>query len=82
MTTITLKNDFHHTSVELRVEVLDFVFDFGVPFISKSQALRAKRKLCGTPECICDCGAYGQRGRQLHNGHPLLLPTWPGVFSK
>lgn len=54
-TTITLTNNFHETSVRLRMG------DDGR--LSPSQVRRAARVLCGISTCTCG-GDLGQRGPQ------------------
>jgi len=43
---ITLKNNFHNTSVRIRANVGDT--------LTPSQTARARRVLCGSPDCKCD----------------------------
>ena len=54
MTTITLTNDFHNTSVTLRMKSA---------YPTKSQVKRAKNTLCGIKDCTCS-GIMGMRGPQ------------------
>ncbi len=54
MTTITLKNNFHNTSVNLRVSGEK---------LSAPQVKRARRALCGISGCTCG-NELGQRGPQ------------------
>jgi hypothetical protein len=67
MHTITLTNDFHNTSVVVRVSNervrmhdtdRDRVLDV---FLSDSQTRRAQRTLCGHVGCTCS-GVTGTRG--------------------
>lgn len=50
---ITLTNDFHGTSVNLRPD--------GAGQLSVSQVARARRTLCGVKGCTCG-GDLGERG--------------------
>ncbi len=53
---VTLTNDFHSTSVRLRVP--------GLPhMLSTRQIARVQRELCGMADCMCS-GTLGTRGRQ------------------
>lgn len=52
---ITIKNDFHDTSVNLRVVL-------GQP-LTANQIRRAWKKLCGDNDCVCG-GRIGERGKQ------------------
>lgn len=54
MNTITLYNDFHSTSVNLKMKSA---------FPTKSQVKRAKKTLCGISGCTCS-GIMGMRGAQ------------------
>jgi hypothetical protein len=56
--TLTLKNDFHNTSVNLRVEHDGEIEVGDVIHLTGSQVKRAKRELC-VKDCICsgDTGA-------------------------
>ncbi len=58
MNTITLNNDFHSTSVNLRVDLSSGSFE-----LSPAQVRRARRELCGVTGCACG-DALGRRGRQ------------------
>lgn len=50
---ITLTNDFHNTSVNLRANMGDT--------LSASQVRRARNSLCGNSDCTCS-GDLGTRG--------------------
>jgi hypothetical protein len=67
MQTITLTNDFHNTSVVVRVpNQLVRMHDtdrarFTDVFLSDSQTRRAHKTLCGHTDCTCS-GSTGTRG--------------------
>ena len=74
---ITLKNDFHNTSVDLNCKVLHRSDDTGVAYPTPSQLQRSRRKLCGIRDCFCSDDA-GTRGRQqLPNGKRLDVHCRP-----
>lgn len=74
---ITLSNDFHNSSVVLDVPALSRIWnETEVQTITKRQAAKARRALCGISGCTCGGGAFGQRGRQVTNGKRLRLPPW------
>lgn len=52
---ITLKNDFHNSSISIRAELGQW--------LSKSQIARARKALCGITGCTCG-GNLGERGKQ------------------
>lgn len=52
---ITITNDFHNSSVTLRVNLGQW--------LSKSQIQRARNTLCGISGCTCG-GNLSERGRQ------------------
>ena len=54
MNAITLYNDFHNTSVTLRMKGT---------YPTESQVRRAKKTLCGISGCTCS-GVMGMRGTQ------------------
>jgi hypothetical protein len=70
MSTITLTNDFHNTTVTLRCEVLSHIHNVSTAYLSAGQIKRAKRELCGIAGCTCS-GDAGLRGRQEHDGKRL-----------
>ena len=73
---ITLSNDFHSSSVVLDVPVLSHIHnEIEIQAITKRQAAKARRTLCGISGCTCG-GEFGQRGRQETNGKRLRLPPW------
>ena len=63
MTLITLTNDFHHSSVNLRCEVLSHIHNVATAYPNAAQIKRAKKVLCGVDGCCCS-NAAGIRGRQ------------------
>lgn len=70
---ITLKNDFHNSSVTLNAEVLSHVYHTATAYLSANQVKRAKQKLCGINGCTCS-GDAGTRGvQQLENGKRLEI---------
>ena len=69
MTTITLKNDFHNTSVNIRCRVVDS-YDTSTAYLSAGQIKRAKLVLCGVSGCCCS-RADGTRGKQDIDGKTL-----------
>jgi len=60
---ITIRNSFHNTEVNLRPTLCHA----GVLEFSPSQVRRAQRELCGDSNCRCG-GALGQRGAQDWRG--------------
>jgi hypothetical protein len=69
---VTLTNDFHNSSVQLRLHVLQHIHGQCTVYPSKSQIARAKRVLCGTPGCTCS-NDVGTRGKQTIDGLPLVV---------
>jgi len=63
MALITLTNDFHHSSVNLRCEVLSRIHNVATAYPNAAQIKRAKKALCGVDGCCCS-NAAGIRGRQ------------------
>ncbi len=64
MKNLTLTNDFHNTSVTLRV---------GPSLtLSARQVARSRRVLCGNHDCTCG-GNAGERGPQFLNGDRIML---------
>jgi hypothetical protein len=59
--TLTLKNDFHNTEVDLRVKHDGKLEAWDAIELSVGQVKRAKRELC-TQGCICS-GATGARSQ-------------------
>jgi hypothetical protein len=55
---LELKNDFHNTRCRLRVQVGEY--------LSVGQVKRARRELCGIPNCVCgnELGCRGWQGQQ------------------
>jgi|LakMenE18May11ns_1017448.scaffolds.fasta_scaffold7274618_1 hypothetical protein len=70
MQLITLTNDFHNTSVNLRCEVLSHIYHTAVAYPNANQIKKAKRVLCGVAGCNCSNDA-GIRGRQEIDGKRL-----------
>jgi hypothetical protein len=70
MRNITLTNDFHGTSVNLRCEVLSHIYHTSTAYLSVGQIKKAKKELCGTSGCTCSNDA-GIRGPQELNGKKL-----------
>lgn len=59
---LTILNDFHNTTAQVRPG-LDGI-------LSASQVLRVRRKLCGVSECRCG-GTLGERGPRAVEIEPL-----------
>lgn len=72
MSLVTLKNDFHNTSINIRCEVLSHIHHTATIYPTKSQIRKAKKVLCGSPECTCSDPA-GTRGPQEVNGKRLVV---------
>jgi hypothetical protein len=72
MTTVTLTNDFHNTSVNLRCEVLSHIHSEATIYPTAGQIAKAKKALCGIDGCTCSNDA-GIRGRQEHNGKRMIV---------
>jgi hypothetical protein len=56
MTTVPIRNDFHGTVCNLRIE-------YNGAALTPGQIKRCRRALCGIPTCTCG-GILGQRGNQ------------------
>ena len=72
MTKIDLTNDFHGTKHTLHVsETAEYIF------VSRRQAERSRKALCGVSGCKCG-GALGERGKQKRPLTPYSkrLPSW------
>ena len=67
---ITLKNDFHNSSVNIRCEVLSHIHNIATAYPNAAQIKRAKKALCGISGCTCSNDS-GIRGRQEINGKRL-----------
>jgi hypothetical protein len=74
-TNLTLTNDFHNTSANLRATVLWHGMHCEVS-LTAHQMKRAARKLCGVTGCTCG-GPAGIRGRQEFNGKKLVVNVFP-----
>ena len=72
MRTITLTNDFHNTSVNVRCEVLSHIHNVATAYPSLNQIKKAKKALCGIDGCTCS-GDAGTRGRQEIDGIKLEI---------
>ena len=83
---ITLTNDFHNTAVNLNCDVqIDAATTdhpkSAIAYPSATQIKRAKRELCGSPDCTCSNEA-GTRGRQdLPDGTHLTIDLSPAYQS-
>lgn len=64
---VTLVNDFHGTSVNVRAEVMCHGVHCEIA-LTDSQWSRVNRKLCGMSDCACG----GLRGRQEFDGKKLI----------
>ena len=61
MATVTLINDFHGTSANVRpILIKDGRFS-GYHKISRKTAMRLRNELCGINGCVCG-GKFGERG--------------------
>jgi len=69
MPLVTLRNDFHNTSVTLRCEVLSHIHNECVIYPTAGQLKRARRELCYQKDCTC--GKI--RGNQTYNGKRLIV---------
>jgi hypothetical protein len=72
MQLVTLTNDFHNSAVVLRCEVLQHIHNELTIYPTVYQIKRTKRKLCGIAGCTCS-NDIGIRGKQHHNGKPLIV---------
>ena len=72
MTTVTLRNDFHNSSVNLRCEVLSHIHNEATIYPTAGQIAKAKKALCDIDGCTCS-GDAGTRGPQEHNGKRLIV---------
>ena len=72
METITLTNEFHGTKVRLRPGPGVPGSSYQIATLSPSQVRRARRELCGIPDCTCG-GAAGERGPQEYRGERVLI---------
>lgn len=72
MSNVTLRNDFHCTSVILRCETLSHMHGECTIRPNVSQIRKAKQSLCGISGCTCSDDA-GIRGPQDHNGKRLIV---------
>lgn len=70
MTTITLRNDFHNSESNIRVESLPHE-------MTASQLAKVQRELCGNRDCKCG----GIRGVQHSNGKRLNVEFLGGSKS-
>lgn len=70
-----LKNDFHHSEVQINLR--------GRYYLSDYQTRRAWKKLCGVKDCQCHCGIAGEQPlRQWLNGSlVIVLPREDGTAS-
>ena len=69
MALITLTNDFHTSSVNIRCRVVDSYGTF-TAYPNASQIKRAKKALCGVSGCCCSRDD-GTRGKQDIDGKTL-----------
>jgi len=64
MKTLSLRNEFHGTETHIRLSQFPTSSRHaGLYRVTRQQALRAKRALCGIAGCVCG-GAFGERGTQ------------------
>ena len=69
MARVTLRNDFHNSSVVMMLEPKSGVQNTTVVYPSAEQFKKAKNALCGTDGCTCG----GIRGPQNHDGKKLIV---------
>ena len=73
---VTLTNDFHNSRVTLRLDVetpyTDFP-DYQIALLTPGQVRKARKALCGSPDCRCAQNSAGTRGRQYATGKPLQV---------
>ena len=72
MTTVTLTNDFHNSSVRIRCEVLSHIHNVSTIYPTVGQIKKAEKALCGIDGCTCS-DYSGVCGRQEHNGKRLVV---------
>ena len=70
MALITLTNDFHNSSINIRCEVLSHIHNVATAYPNASQIKRAKKALCGVSGCCCSRDD-GTRGKQDIDGKTL-----------
>jgi hypothetical protein len=73
-TNMTLTNDFHGTSAQVRTAVLWHGIEFSTR-LSPAQWARLRRKLCGLPKGQCTCGVVS--GPQAFRGKKLIVDNFP-----
>jgi hypothetical protein len=59
---VTLTNDFHNTSIRVRLG-----------HITERNANRVRNNLCGMDDCTCSTSELGTRGKQQHNSQEILI---------
>ena len=64
---ITIKNDYHDTTITLRANIGDT--------LTPSRVRRIQRLLCGIDDCKCG-GVAGERGRQ--DGFEIVAADYAG----
>ena len=72
---VTLTNDFHNSHVTLRLDVEKHSEnpDYRFALLTPGQVRKARKALCGSPECRCAQNSAGTRGLQYANGKPLFI---------
>ena len=73
MFTVTLRNDFHNTVVNLRLPVVRHIYGIATIYPSAAQIKRAWGELCGINGCRCGSNSCGTRGPQSFNGERLVV---------
>lgn len=72
----TLRNDFHNTTVNVRAQGVQHIWNEINIKLSPSQIKRAKKALCGVAWCACGNDA-GMRGNQYtDNGKRLIVDAY------
>lgn len=73
MATVTVRNDFHNTAVNLRLPVVRHIYGVATIYPSVAQIKRAWGELCGIDGCQCGSSNCGTRGQQSFNGERLVV---------
>jgi len=69
---VTLKNDFHGSSVTLRLDI-EGDEQYLTALLSPHQTRKARRSLCPSKDCRCAQSCAGTRGTQTVDGKPLHI---------
>ncbi len=75
---VTLTNDFHNSRINLRLDV-EFPEpgfpDYAIALLTPRQVRKARKVLCGCPDCRCAQNSAGTRGIQFASRKPLQIIT-------